>query len=69
MAPTPATRGRFFLGLPSLWATDWDSRNRGQRNNISGAFVQDDWRITPRLTFEFRHPLALFTHLRSALTA
>jgi hypothetical protein len=52
----------FFLGLPSYMAYGLGySGTVGQRNEAIGAFVQDDWRITPHLTFNYGIRWQLFT--------
>ena len=52
----------FFLGLPSYMAYGQGfSGTVGQRNEALGAFVQDDWRITPRLTLNYGLRWQLFT--------
>jgi hypothetical protein len=40
----------FMLGLPSSVAVGVTPTTFGQRGNVIGAFVQDDWRLTPELT-------------------
>ncbi len=52
----------FFLGLPSYMAYGQGfSGTVGQRNEALGAFVQDDWRITPHLTINMGLRWQLFT--------
>jgi hypothetical protein len=52
----------FFLGLPSYMGYGLGFAGTvGQRNNAFGAFVQDDWRISPRLTINFGVRWQLFT--------
>src|SRR5215813_8676989 len=52
----------FLLGLPSYMAYGQGfSGTVGQRNNAIGAFFQDDWRLTPRLTINFGVRWQLFT--------
>jgi Carboxypeptidase regulatory-like domain/TonB dependent receptor len=52
----------FFLGLPSYMAYGQGfSGTVGQRNETLGAFVQDDWRISPRLTVNLGLRWQLFT--------
>lgn len=40
----------FLLGLPSQVGVGTPGPDWGQRGNIFGAFVQDDWKLTPRVT-------------------
>jgi hypothetical protein len=52
----------FFLGLPAYMGYGLGFAGTvGQRNNAIGAFVQDDWRISPRLTLNFGVRWQLFT--------
>jgi hypothetical protein len=52
----------FFLGLPSYMGYGQGFAGTvGQRNNSMGAFVQDDWRISSRLTVNFGVRWQLFT--------
>ena len=52
----------FFLGLPSYMAYGKGfSGTVGQRNEALGAFVQDDWRISKHLTFNYGLRWQLFT--------
>jgi hypothetical protein len=52
----------FFLGLPSYMAYGQGfSGTVGQRNVAMGAFVQDDWRISKHLTFNYGLRWQLFT--------
>lgn len=52
----------FLLGLPSyIGYGQGFSGTVGQRNNAYGAFVQDDWRITPHLTMNMGLRWQLFT--------
>jgi hypothetical protein len=52
----------FFLGLPSYMAYGQGFAGTvGQRNDAIGAFVQDDWRITNRLTLNIGLRWQLFT--------
>ncbi|HJZ99117.1 MAG TPA: carboxypeptidase regulatory-like domain-containing protein [Candidatus Solibacter sp.] len=52
----------FFLGLPSYMGYGLGFAGTvGQRNNAIGAFAQDDWRISPRLTVNFGVRWQLFT--------
>lgn len=52
----------FFLGLPSYMGYGKGySGTVGQRNEALGAFVQDDWRITSHLTFNYGLRWQLFT--------
>ncbi len=52
----------FFLGLPSYMAYGQGfSGTVGQRNEAIGAFIQDDWRVTPHLTVNFGLRWQLFT--------
>jgi Carboxypeptidase regulatory-like domain/TonB dependent receptor len=40
----------FLLGLPSQVGVGTAGADWGQRGNIFGAFVQDDWKVSPKLT-------------------
>jgi hypothetical protein len=40
----------FYLGLPDLYDLGIPGGEWGQRANIFGAYIQDDWRATDRLT-------------------
>lgn len=40
----------FLLGLPEQVGVGAVGRDWGQRGNIFGAFVQDDWKLSPRVT-------------------
>jgi hypothetical protein len=52
----------FFLGLPSYMGYGLGFAGTvGQRNNALGAFVQDDWRISNKLTVNFGIRWQLFT--------
>ena len=52
----------FFLGLPAYMGYGKGySGTVGQRNEAIGAFVQDDWRITRHLTFNYGVRWQLFT--------
>jgi hypothetical protein len=52
----------FFLGLPSYMGYGLGFAGTvGQRNNAIGAFVQDDWRISNKLTLNFGVRWQLFT--------
>jgi hypothetical protein len=52
----------FFLGLPSYMGYGLGFAGTvGQRNSAIGAFAQDDWRISPRLTVNFGVRWQLFT--------
>jgi hypothetical protein len=52
----------FFLGLPSYMGYgEGFSGTVGQRNEALGAFVQDDWRISKHLTFNYGLRWQLFT--------
>ena len=52
----------FFLGLPSYMGYGLGFAGTvGQRNNALGAFVQDDWRVTSKLTVNFGVRWQLFT--------
>jgi hypothetical protein len=52
----------FFLGLPSYMGYgEGFSGTVGQRNEAVGAFVQDDWRISKHLTFNYGVRWQLFT--------
>jgi hypothetical protein len=52
----------FFLGLPSYMGYGKGFAGTvGQRNNAIGAFVQDDWRISNKLTVNFGIRWQLFT--------
>jgi hypothetical protein len=52
----------FFLGLPSYMGYGLGFAGTvGQRNYAIGAFVQDDWRVTSRLTLNFGVRWQLFT--------
>ncbi len=43
----------FLLGLPSHVGVGTNGGTWGQRNNIFGAFLQDTWRVTPKLTLNY----------------
>ena len=52
----------FFLGLPSYMGYGLGfSGTVGQRNDAVGAFIQDDWRISNKLTLNFGLRWQLFT--------
>jgi len=52
----------FFLGLPAYMGYGLGFAGTvGQRNNVFGAFVQDDWRVTNRLTLNIGIRWQLFT--------
>jgi len=52
----------FFLGLPSYMGYGLGFAGTvGQRNWAAGAFVQDDWRISPHVTINFGVRWQLFT--------
>jgi hypothetical protein len=52
----------FFLGLPSYMGYGLGFAGTvGQRNSTYGAFAQDDWRISPKLTLNFGIRWQLFT--------
>jgi hypothetical protein len=52
----------FLLGLPAYIAYGQGFAGTvGQRNNAIGAFFQDDWRVTPRLTVNLGLRWQLFT--------
>ncbi len=52
----------FFLGLPSYMGYGLGfSGTVGQRNDAVGAFVQDDWRVSNKLTVNFGVRWQLFT--------
>jgi hypothetical protein len=52
----------FFLGLPSYMGYGLGFAGTvGQRNSAIGAFAQDDWRISPKLTLNFGIRWQLFT--------
>ena len=52
----------FLLGLPQNIAYGKGySGTVGQRNDAIGAFIQDDWRVTPKLTVNFGLRWQLFT--------
>jgi hypothetical protein len=54
----------FFLGLPSYIGYGQGFNGTiGQRNSAFGAFVQDDWKITPHLTLNLGLRWQLFTPL------
>ncbi len=66
-ANRPVSRGfaetDFFLGVPTRLGRGLDTGTWGHRKNILGAYFQDDWRVTNRLTlnlglrWEFHSPL------------
>ena len=53
----------FLLGLPTSVGAGSPGSEWGQRNNILAGFVQDDWKITDRLTanlgFRYENAYAL----------
>jgi hypothetical protein len=52
----------FFLGLPAYMAYGKGFAGTvGQRNNAIGVFVQDDWRVTSRLTVNYGVRWQVFT--------
>ena len=52
----------FFLGLPSYMGYGLGySGTVGQRNDAIGAYIQDDWRISPKLTLNYGVRWQLFT--------
>lgn len=52
----------FLLGLPSrVGVGEGFNGTVGQRNDAIGAFIQDDWRITPHLTLNLGLRWQLFT--------
>jgi hypothetical protein len=52
----------FFLGLPAYMGYGLGFTGTvGQRNNAIGAFIQDDWRITPHVTINYGLRWQLFT--------
>src|ERR1019366_9025545 len=52
----------FFLGLPAYMGYGQGfSGTVGQRNDAAGVFVQDDWRISDRLTLNVGVRWQLFT--------
>jgi hypothetical protein len=52
----------FFLGLPSYMGYGLGFAGTvGQRNNALGAFVQDDWRVSSKLTVNFGVRWQIFT--------
>ncbi len=52
----------FFLGLPSYMGYGLGFAGTvGQRNNAIGLFVQDDWRVTSKLTVNYGVRWQLFT--------
>jgi hypothetical protein len=52
----------FLLGLPSYMGYGLGySGTVGQRNNAEGAYIQDDWKITPKLTLNLGLRWQLFT--------
>ncbi len=54
----------FLLGLPaSIGLSQGTTGTVGQRNSAIGAFVQDDWRVTPKLTVNLGLRWQLFTPL------
>jgi hypothetical protein len=61
----------FAAGRPTTWQQRFGSTVRGFRTSILGAFVQDDWRITPSLTLnlgfrtEWFGPVSEVNHLTS----
>ena len=52
----------FILGLPSYMGIGTGfGATVGQRNDASGAYVQDDWKLTPKLTVNLGLRWQLFT--------
>ena len=52
----------FVLGLPSYMGIGTGfGATVGQRNSAAGAYVQDDWKISPKLTMNFGLRWQLFT--------
>jgi hypothetical protein len=61
-AYTGYSEADFFLGLPSYIGYGQGFNGTvGQRNSAFGAFVQDDWKITPTLTMNLGLRWQLFT--------
>ncbi len=59
---TGSAEADFFLGLPAYMGYGLGYNGTvGQRNNAIGAFAQDDWRISSRLTVNFGIRWQLFT--------
>ena len=54
-APFPASDSfaSFLLGFPVVFFQGGGDMNRGLRNLDFGAYAQDEWRVTPRLTLNY----------------
>jgi len=54
-APFPASDSfaSFLLGFPVVFFSGRGDMNRGLRNLDFGAYAQDEWRVTPRLTLNY----------------
>ena len=51
--PTGDAMADFLLGFPQNTSRDEGNTQAYMRQNSFGGFVQDDWRVTPRLTLNF----------------
>lgn len=50
LAPTGQALASFMLGIPSAGGVDVND-SRAERSRFTSFFIQDDWRVTQRLTF------------------
>jgi hypothetical protein len=73
-APFPASDpfASFLLGFPVVFFQGGGDMNRGLRNIDVAGYVQDEWRVTPRLTLNFgaRYEVdAPFTDIRNRMNS
>ena len=71
---TPNTQiADFLLGKIKTTSYEQSQPPTGRRNNNFGIFVQDDWKVTPKLTFnlgiryEYESPLTIATNIYSRI--
>ncbi len=60
-AATGLPYAEFLLGIPSSVVEDHTVDWARQRDLYAGAFIQDDWKMTPRLTFNLGFRYDLYT--------